>query len=137
MSRIPATYNMKLVRGSTWEEEFTYTEDDGTTPIDLTGYEARMQVRPLAAQYGTSTSTTLLLELSTTGTDPLLRWDTAATGVLKILASPEQHAALNPNNTRLMRYSYSIEVYRPAGVDPEYVIPLVQGQITVLGEVTR
>jgi hypothetical protein len=127
---------MTVVRGSTWEDEFTYTDDAGT-PIDLTGYEARMQVRSLTGQYGTTTTTTMLLELTTDGATPLLVWDTAATGTLKIIASPAQHAALNPSNAKMVKYAYSIEVYLPAGVDPEYVIPLVEGNITVKGEVTR
>ena len=138
MSRVPAKYNMKIVRGATWEDQFSYTEDDETTPIDLTGYEARMQVRSVAGRFGSTTTTSLFLELTTTGTDPLLYWDTAAEGVLKILASPEQHEALNPRNAQQVQYYYSIEIYRPAsGPDPEYVIPLVQGVLTVLGEVTR
>ena len=136
MSRTPASYNMTVVRGSTGEDEFSYTDDAGVA-IDLTGYEARMQVRSLTGQHGTTTTTTLLLELTTDGADPLLVWDTAAAGALKIVASPDQHAVLNPSNARSAKYAYSIEVYRPAGANPEYVIPLVQGKLTVRGEVTR
>ena len=82
MSRTPASYSMKVVRGSTWEDEFVYTEDDQVTPIDMTGYEARMQVRTAAGQYGLSTTDTLVLEL-TTG-NGLLYWDTAPDGRLRI-----------------------------------------------------
>lgn len=137
MSRTPATSPLTVVRGATWEDEFTYTEDDEVTPIDLTGYEARMQVRTLAGQYGDTTTTTLVLELLTTGADPLLQWDTAATGRLRIVVAPAAHAALNPSNAKKMKYAYGIEVYLPAGVDPEYVIPLVQGKVNVLAEVVR
>lgn len=134
MSRTPASYSIVVVRGSTWEDEFTYTDDQGT-PIDLTGYEARMQVRTMATQYGTST-TGVLLELLTNGPDPLLVWDTAAEGRLRILARPDQHAVLNPGNARQAKYAYAIELFRPEGAG-EYVLPLVAGGITVLGEVTR
>ncbi|HEY1034004.1 MAG TPA: hypothetical protein VGE09_03370 [Pseudoxanthomonas sp.] len=134
MSRTPASYAMTVQRGSTWEDEFTYTDDDGT-PIDLTGYEARMQVRTLATQYGTSTDG-LMLELSTTGTDPLLVWDTAVTGRLRIVARPDQHAALNAGNARKAKYAYAIELFKPDGTG-EYVLPLVTGRVTVRGEVVR
>lgn len=134
MSRTAAAYSMVWTRGSTIEEEFSYTDDDGL-PIDLTGYEARMQVRTLATRYGTST-TGLMLELSTTGTDPLLVWDTAATGRLRIVARPDQHAALNAGNARKAKYAYAIELYKPDGTG-EYVLPLVEGVLTVRGEVAR
>lgn len=134
MSRTPASYAMTVQRGATWEDEFTYTDDDGL-PIDLTGYEARMQVRTLATRYGTST-TGLMLELSTTGTDPLLVWDTAATGRLRIVARPDQHAALNASNAKKAKYAYAIELHKPDGTG-EYVLPLVEGALTVRGETTR
>jgi hypothetical protein len=136
MSRVPAKYNMTVIRGATWEDEFTYADDAGV-PIDLTGYQARMQVRSLVGQFGTTTTTTLMLELSTTGATPRLLWDTAATGTLKIVVPPTAHAVLNPANVARVQYAYSIELYQPAGANPEYVLPLVQGKITVKGEVTR
>lgn len=134
MSRTPANYSMTWVRGATVEDEFTYTDAAGAA-IDLTGYEARMQVRTVAGQYGLTTATTLMLELTTA--NELLEWDTAETGRLRIVVPPEDHADLNPTNLKRVKYVYALEVYIPAGVEPEYVIPLVQGNITVLGEITR
>lgn len=134
MSRTPANSALTVQRGATWEDEFTYTDDDGL-PIDLTGYEARMQVRTLATRYGTS-ATGLMLELSTTGADPLLVWDTAAAGRLRIVARPDQHEALNAGNARKAKYAYAIELYKPDGTG-EYVLPLVEGVLTVRGEVAR
>lgn len=133
MSRTPASYSMTVVRGSTWEEEFTYTDDTGAA-IDLTGYAARMQVRPLAHQFGTTTSTTLLLELDTSGNG--LTFDTAPQGRLRLKVAPDVHAVLNPSNAKKAKYAYSIELFKPEG-GGEYVIPLVAGQVTVLGETTR
>lgn len=133
MSRTPASHSLTVVRGATWEDEFTYTDDAGVA-IDLTGYQARMQVRPLAQQYGTTGDP--LLEL-TTATGGGLVWDTAVEGRLRIAVAPADHAALNPGNAKRAKYAYSIELYIPAGVDPEYVIPLVEGKVNVRGEVTR
>lgn len=126
---------MTVVRGSTWDEEFSYADANGNA-IDLTDYEARMQVRTVLGQYGTTTADTLVLELLTTGSDPLLTWDTAANGRLVLHARPDQHAVLNPDNAKKVKYVYSIEVYKPEG-SGEFVIPLVTGKVTVQGEVTR
>lgn len=134
MSRTPATYAMTVQRGATWEDEFTYTDDVGA-PIDLTGYEARMQVRTLQTRYGTS-SDGLMLELSTTGIEPLLLWDTAVNGRLRVVARPDQHAVLNAANAKKAKYAYAIELYKPDG-GGEYVLPLVAGTVTVFGEVVR
>lgn len=139
MSRTPASYSMAVVRGSTWEDEITYTDENGDA-IDLTGYKARMQVRTTAGQYGTSTSDTLLLELTTD--NGLLAIDTPDGGSvpnrIRIAAAPADHAALNPLNARRAKYAYSIELYTPETDDAaEYVIPLVKGGVTVQGEITR
>ena len=133
MSRTPGTFSLPIVRGATWEDDFVYKDADGN-PIDLTGYEARMQIRTLAGQYGTSTTATLLLSLTTTGADPLLTWDTAATGRVVAYVRPDQHAALNPTNAKKAKYAYWLEFYKP---DPsgtgEYVLPIVKGKITANG----
>jgi len=44
---------------------------------------------------------------------------------------------LNPANARKVKHCYSLELFKPAGADPEYVIPLVAGKVTVQGETTR
>ena len=134
MSRTPANYSITVVRGSTWEESFDYTDEAGQ-PIDLTGYEARMQVREIADRFGDSQAPPVL-ELRTDGVDPLMYWADIENGELRIKARPDQHEALNPANLRKMRYAYSIELFKPDGAG-EYVIPLVTGAIRALGEVTR
>ncbi|NUS39402.1 MAG: hypothetical protein HOQ02_10320 [Lysobacter sp.] len=137
MSRTPASYVMPVVRGSTWEDEFTYTDANGAA-VDLSGYKARMQVRDLAQEYGTTG--TPLLELTTDNN--LLVIDTPPGGTVRnrtrIVVPPTAHAVLNPTNARKAKYAYAIELYVPAvGVTPEYVIPLVRGKVVVQGEVTR
>ncbi len=133
MSRTPAYVNLPVVRGSTWEDEFIYTADDNVTPINLTGYEARMQVRTEEGSYGSEVAP--VLELTTT--NGFLVWDTAALGRLLIVVPPDDHAVLNPDNEELVRYGYAVEVYIPAGVAPEYVLPIARGKIKVRGEITR
>lgn len=135
MSRTPASYSMPVVRGSTWEDVFTYV-DDAKVPVDLTGYSGRMQVRTLEGQYGTSTDATLVMELTTD--NGRLYWDTAAAGVLRLRVEAADTVLLNPSNQRRARLAYSIEVFLPeSSGTAEYVIPLVQGYVAVQGEVTR
>lgn len=141
MSRTPSAASITVVRGSTWEDSFDYYEDDGITPINLTGYAARMHVRTLDGAYGTTTTTTLILALVSTGVSPLLTIVPISPSTIpnriKILATPAQHVTLNPLNEKRKRYSFSLEAYIPAGVNPEYVLPIAQGKLVCLGEVTR
>lgn len=137
MSRTPATASLTVVRGSTWEDEFTYTDEHGD-PVDLTGYQARMQVRTRDGMFGASANETLVLELLTEAAEAWLYWDTAEEGRLRIRVPAAETVVLNPENTKKTALSYGVEVFRPADAgEPEYVIPLVQGKLTVLGEVVR
>lgn len=137
MSRTPASYPLTCVRGSTFEDEFNYTDADGVA-IDLTGYEARMQIRTLDGMFGETAAETLIAEYATTDVAPYLTFDTAANGRLVLRVPAADTVVLNPDNERKLKLSYGIEVYVPAlNPEPEYVIPLVQGSLTVRGEVVR
>jgi hypothetical protein len=127
VSRTAASYSLVVPRGSTWEDDFTYVDDAGE-PIDLTGYEARMQVRTVKGQYGLTTAETLVMELLTTGADPKR---------VRIKVAAADTITLNTANAKKVKHVYSLELYKPAGAEPEYVIPLVQGPVISLGEVTR
>lgn len=134
MSRTPASYSLTVVRGATWEDDFTYTNPDGS-PFDLSGYQARMQVRTLAGQFGMTEADTLVLELTTTGGNLII--GDPLDGVVSITVPAAETVVLNPENVRKVKHCYSLELFKPAGADPEYVIPLVAGKVTVQGETTR
>lgn len=134
MSRTPATFNLQVVRGATWEDDFEYQDEDGQ-PFDLAGYEARMQIRTQAGRYGLSEAETLVMEL-TTG-NGRLSIPEPGDGRVVLLVSAADTEMLNPSNERKVKLAYSVELYRPVGVDLEYVIPLVAGSLSVRGEVTR
>ncbi|RIA19060.1 hypothetical protein DFO63_4179 [Stenotrophomonas sp. AG209] len=134
MSRTPASFSLTVVRGATWEDDFTYTNPDGS-PFDLTGYQARMQVRTLAGQFGLTQADTLVLELSTAAGSLVIA--EPENGVVAITVPAADTEALNPANARKVKLCYSLELFKPAGADPEYVIPLVAGKVTVQGETTR
>jgi hypothetical protein len=134
VSRTPADYSLTVVRGATWEDEFTYVDPAGE-PIDLTGYEARMQVRTKQGQFGTSTTDTLVTELSTV--DGGLSIPEPENGQVLLRVEAADTEPLNPLNLKKRKLVYSLDLYRPAGADPEYVIPLVKGSITIQGVTTR
>lgn len=134
MSRVPASVNMTWTRGSTVEFGFRFKDSDGTV-IGGSPIEARLQVRPWADRFGTTTATTLLLELTTEGADPTLAWDTIAGEVsLTAQLAPEVHDMLNHTNLKKVKYAYSLELFTAGDA---YVVSPVAGSINVLGETTR
>jgi len=134
VARTPASFNLQVVRGATWEDDFEYQDEDGQ-PFDLAGYEARMQVRTLDGRFGLTDAETLVMEL-TTGNGRLSIPD-PGDGRVVLLVSAVDTEMLNPSNERKVKLAYSVELYRPVGADQEYVIPLVEGSLSVRGEVTR
>jgi len=45
MSNLGAEYDFTMEQGKTFSDTFTYYSSDGLTPLDLTGYTGRMQIR--------------------------------------------------------------------------------------------
>lgn len=109
-----ATFNPVI----TWREP---TAEDGTPgdPIDLTGYSARMQVRPSVA------STTVVISLTTENGRISLG---GANGEIELLIEDEDTANLPPAS-----YKYDIELESSGGV----VTRLLKGSFKVDPEVTR
>lgn len=130
---------LSIRRGNTWTAAFQLLADDNVTPIDLTGYEVRMQVRTLEGMYGIQDpDDTLVASYSTVGSAPALVWDTASVGRVVLTVSAADTAVLNPDNEPKVQYAYGVEAYRPAaGADPEVVIQLATGKLSVKGEVVR
>nr|DAH87218.1 MAG TPA: hypothetical protein [Caudoviricetes sp.] len=94
-----------------------------------------MQVRTLAGQFGLTQADTLVLELSTAAGSLVIA--EPENGVVAITVPAAATEVLNPANARKVKHCYSLELFKPAGADPEYVIPLVAGKVTVQGETTR
>ena len=140
MSRIPASYPLIVQRGGTWEQAFFYTENDEVTPIDLAGYEARMQIRTPVGRYGLSTVDTLVLELSSAPGNGLIELfvptGTLVRNGIRIRVDAAATAVLNPDNLKKVKYVYGLELFRSLPA-PEYVIPLFEGSLTCRGEVVR
>jgi hypothetical protein len=113
---IAGIYNFTLDQGSTWTLQIVYKDSNGT-PINLTNYTAEMQVRRKFD------SDTPVLTLSTSNGGITI---VGATGTLNLIATDEQ-AAIDPG-----LYVYDLEL-STGGVRTR----LIQGTVTVSGEVTR
>jgi len=114
----PAEYDLHLVRGDTWTQAFLY-ESPEDTPVDLTGYTARLQIRANK----TSTGDPLLSATSAAG---LISLDGSGNIVLNVPAATT--AALDFNQAR-----YDLEITSAGGI----VTTLLEGNITLIKDVTR
>jgi hypothetical protein len=107
-----ATYTLEIEAGATFDSvQFRYLEDDKVTPVNLTGWTARAQIRKTAAA-------TLEIELDTT----------ISGGLISIAASAVDTALLTERN-----YVWALELEHTDGT----VIRLVQGKVYVSPEVVR
>lgn len=113
------SYNTVIDQGATWYLTVTY-ENPNSTPINITGYTAALQLRSLPSD------ATAVLSL-TTGSGITI---TGATGTVAVMATATQTRAIDEGN-----YYYDLEISSPAS--PSVVTRLVQGQVVVSAEVTR
>jgi len=123
-----AKKNLTIEQGATWRGTYTLLQPAaaGTPvanmlPIDLTGYSARMQIRP---DY---TSTTVLVELTPANAGISI---TAATGQINLHISAADTAALTFTDAPAV---YDLELIEPGGD----VIRLLKGSVTLSPEVTK
>ena len=110
-------YNILSDQGSTFARTLVYKDSNGT-PIDLSGYTAKMEIRP------TIGSSTLLLTLSTANGRITLG---GAAGTITLnVASGDM--GFDPGS-----YAYDLEVTSGGGVTTR----VVMGQFVQRGEVTK
>lgn len=110
-------YNILADQGATFARELVYKDSTGT-PINLTGYTAKMEVRP------TIGSATLLLTLSTANGRITLG---GAAGTIT-LSVPAANMNFDPGS-----FAYDLEVTSAGGT----VTRVVMGQFVLRGEVTK
>lgn len=119
------TYNLTSDNNAEIEQGATYTftltwKDSTNTPVDLTGYTARMQLRR------TVPSTDTLLSL--TDSDGIAFAADRTTGVLTVTMTAAQTAALTGTSA-----VYDLELISASGV----VYRLIEGDVEISPEVTR
>lgn len=110
------SYNIVCDQGATFGLHLTYEDQNGES-INLTNYQARMQVR------AKKNSPTTILSLTDVAGLSL-----GADGSVVISISSSTTAGLEPGD-----YVYDLELIAPSGV----VTRLIQGRFRVSGEVTK
>ena len=113
------TVRLDIPQGATYIHTFTHTEQDEVTPIDLTGFTARLQMR------STVKSSTVLHEATTSNGGIAI---TPASGVVDLRISATDTAGF-----AFTRAVYDLEIEAPDGT----VTRIVKGSIVVDPEVTR
>lgn len=110
-------YNPTVDQGATWSLEVEYL-DNNDVPINLTGFSARMQLR---TDYSDAVA-----DLTLTSAAGEIIINGAAGKVLVNMTSTQTGSLVQTF------YLYDLELFSGSNV-----IRLIQGQITVAGEVTR
>ena len=124
-------YSFTIEQGTTFQLELIY-KDSNQTPINLTGYSGRMQIRP------TVDSTTVYLTLSSSlnadGTGLNFRGSSGtnppSSGSIGIYIASCTSSLLNFTNAY-----YDLEIY--SGSNCPYTVRLIEGQVQLSKEVTR
>ena len=123
----PQKQNFKVYQGATWEHRLLLTNAPAGTPLDLTGFQARMQMRE---EIGSSTSV-----MDLTSANGRLVITNPTEGEIRILVSAADTALL-PLDGEKKTYVYDIEVFRPLPA-PEFVRRVFEGKVDCFPEVTR
>lgn len=113
----PGRHDFTWVRGDSWEETWTWTDDDDV-PFDLTDYGIVIELR-------TAAGATVALRLDTTAGITMGGTD----GWFSVYATPTQADAL-----AAAFYRYQVRLVDTLG---EHVETLVAGKVTMLDEITE
>ena len=120
-------YDFTIEQGTTLTKEFIYKDSFGI-PVDLTGFTARMQLRPSIA------SESVLLDLTTENGGLVLG---GVTGEVKMIFREADTVSLARGGVYDLELVDGPSEYDPETVDAPPVIRFVQGNITLSKGVTR
>lgn len=123
------TVNLAIEQGAYWRQEFLYQDSTGE-PIDVSGYEAQMQLRVTA-----STPDPPVATLATAAAPVQPGDEPAGTITLGdegsiVIEMPADATALIPARP----YAYDLELVPP---DHGKTVKFIRGQVAVEAEVTR
>ena len=114
--------NLTIDKGSTWEQVVLITALDGGAAINLTGYTARMHIRP-------TYTGKLVKELTTeNGCIEIV----AAEGKITLSLTAEETSAIAAGT-----YLYDLETVLSEEGEDDIVHRRIEGKLTVTPEVTR
>ena len=125
-------YPILIEQGSTLDFEIQY-KDSANIPVDLSGYAARMQIRPSAD------SSTVYLSLSSSFVDGASCLSVSGSHATKPPTSGSIGIFISSCDTRAMSFTdavYDLEVFTNYS-NCDYVTRIIQGPIRVSKEVTR
>lgn len=126
MGALAAKRDLSVQAGATWTERITYRDTASNSPINITGYSARMQLR------SATDASVVDLEINTGNSRLII---TGGSGLIELRVAAADTTPLAKDN-KSTKYVYGLELYRTvSGV--EEVISLLYGDITVLPEVVR
>ena len=120
-------YDIEIEQGTTPIKEFIYKDSTGI-PINLTGYTARMQIRPTVA------SASILLELTTENGKLILG---GLSGQIQMVFSEADTSVLPRGGVYDLELVQGSADYDPNAVDAPTVIRLLQGEVLLSKGVTR
>ena len=120
-SPLPLTVPLRTTGEEGWQ-----LLDAAGAPIDLSGYELRMQVRD-------KRTGELLLDIASTGAEPYAAI-TPLDGLIEITVPADVVAGLSPDNRKLAA-RWDAEIYIPGA--SEYVVPLLRGSVAFTARVTQ
>lgn len=124
-------YSFNIEQGSTVKFDVTY-KDSSNDPIDLTGYQGRMQIKDAAG--GTTTYLSLSSSLGPCGSGLNFSGSTGllppTSGTIGVIISSATSSLLSFNQA-----SYDLEIASGSG-DCAIVTRLIEGNIKLIKEVT-
>ena len=121
-------YSFIIEQGSTTYFTISY-KDSNKEPVDLTGYHARMQIRPDYADFAEEKYINLSSSLDDDGSGLYI---TPKEGKIDVVMSAAK--------TELFDFDdgfYDLELYRDCEFTDKYVLRLIQGKVRINREVTR
>jgi len=115
---LPAKHDFVIKEGSNFSRLIQWMQDDGTTPVNITGYTARMKIRNFKGDGGSA--------LAEWDTDTEITIVNGSLGLIRIAVTAAATAALSFN-----RAVYDLEL-----VDGDDVYCIMEGNVTLNKEVT-
>jgi hypothetical protein len=134
-SSVSATYAIRVERGKSYERLIRMRDASTDSLVPLgEGWNVRGQIRTADGRTGTTTASTLLLDLSEN--DRLSVVEVDGVRMVRLYLTAEDTVALNEDNAKSVKRWWSCELFDESAPDVN-VRALLSGAVVVLSEVTR
>jgi hypothetical protein len=122
-------YNFVIEQGATIDFSIQY-KDSNNDPVDLTDYDAAMQIKSNYADNNPTTYLTLSSSLQPDGTG--LNLESGSQGYIRVFISACSSSLLNFNIAK-----YDLELYSGSIGDCPITTRILEGQVSLNKEITR